>query len=120
MAIELLKAQETANADLYAAAVEVLRYTPDASNARRVQIMAFLGNGVLDLGGDGGNYELTVSLGDWQFDGGAQIRVLGTATQAALVSSEFVVPAGLEVVVDLQSPNSDDDHVYVNTKLYST
>lgn len=107
-----------ANRDL-TATVTVLTDTPDAANARMCHARIVLGDGVDDLDGTGGAFELTVSVGGVLVQPDPLIiGVTATTTRAALYSEFFAVDAGEEVLLRVKSPNGADTDVDVTATLW--
>jgi len=115
MAVQL----DTENADRdLTSVVTVLTHTPSASLPLRCQGLILLGDGVKDLCGTGGDYELTVSIGGNIAEPGPQVIVFGTSTRSTVWTSEFPVPANAEVLLRVKSPNATDIDVDVTAYLY--
>ena len=108
---------ENADRDL-TSQVTVLTDTPDASNAVLAIGLVCFGDGVKDLDGSGGNFELTITVGGQTVEPDPQIITFSTAVRTAVWTSAFPVPANQEVVIKAKSPNAADTDVDVTAYLY--
>ncbi len=116
MSLEIL---ETDNADLnLTSQVTVLSSTPDAANARLCKAAVNFGDGVKDLDGTGGNFELVVTVGGQTVQPSPQIVIFGPEIRSAVWTSVFGVPANALVVIKALSPNGADTDVDVTAILY--
>lgn len=99
--------------------VTVLTHTPDPTGARVCTAMIALGDGVKDLDGTGGDFEVTVTIDGAVWDGGPDTVTLGTEVRAFIHTDSFIVPANQEVIVRVLSPNAGDTDVDVTCYLIS-
>lgn len=109
---------ENADRDL-TSTVTVLTHTPDPSGARVCTGLIILGDGVKDLDGTGGDFEVTVTIDGATWNGGPLTVTLGTTTKAFLHTDSFIVPANNEVIIRVLSPNGADTDVDVTAYLLS-
>ena len=116
MAISLLDS-ENADRDL-TSQVTVLTDTPHAVDNILCQGLIFFGDGVKDLDGTGGGFELTITVGGQTVEPDPQIVWFSTAIRAAVFTSIFPVPAKMEVIIKVKSPNVADSDVDVTAYLF--
>lgn len=110
---------DTENADLdLTSMVTVLTDTPDASNPRLCIGYIALGDGVKDLDGTGGTFELVVTVGGQTVQPSPQEVSFGTEVRSGVWTAPFPVPANTEVILRVQSPNAADTDVDVTAYLY--
>ncbi|UCD28530.1 MAG: hypothetical protein JSV03_15850 [Planctomycetota bacterium] len=109
--------QENADLDL-TSLVTVLTHTPSNSHALRCIAHIELGDGSKDLDGSGGDFELVVTIGGQTVQPSPETIAFSTDVQAVIQTRSFAVPAGAQVVVRIQSPNSADTDVDVTATLY--
>gem|GEM_PF-2677253 len=110
---------DTENADRnLTSQVTVLTDTPDVSGARLCQVSIQLGDGVNNLDGTGGTFELEILVDGNTINGGVEYQNVGTKVRTSLQSQSFICPPNMEVVVKLKSPNSADTGVDVTAYLY--
>ena len=108
---------ENADVNIAAAEITVLTHTPDAANPRLCQALVLLGDGAKDLDGTGGNFTIRVTIGGGY--GAARTLVLPAAQSLGFLLSEvFPVPAALQVLVRVLSPNVADTDVDVRAYLF--
>jgi hypothetical protein len=118
MSIEKLDT-ETADRNL-TSAITVLTDTPDASNNRLCKAIVYLGAGAKLLDGTGGDFELTITVNGYTWDGGPDITTFAAGMEAAVLqSNEFFVEANDAVTVLVKSPNPADTDVTVTADLVS-
>lgn len=116
MSIELL---DYTNSDYDLTSTQtVLTDIPDSSHARLCQARIALGDGVKNLDGSGGNFELTIVVGGQTWNGGPQIVTLGTDVRAIIWTEQFPVHVGDQVDLKVKSPNAADTDVDVVARLY--
>jgi len=109
---------ENADRDL-TSLVTVLTDTPDADFPTLCYVKLYLGDGVKDLDGTGGDFLLIIKTGGVIFDGGAQVKTVGAGVERLFWQSvPFSVKANEEVIVQVESPNIDDDDVDVTAYLF--
>jgi len=108
---------ENADRDL-TSQVTVLTDTPDASNNLICQALILFGDGVKNLDGSGGDFELEISVGGNTVQPAPQVVTFGTDVRAAVWTTAFPVPANSEVVIKAESPNLADTDVDVTAYLY--
>ena len=108
---------ENADRDL-TATVTVLTDTPSATVAMLCIGYIALGDGVKDLDGTGGDFELTVSVGGQIIQPGPQTVTFGTDIRAGVWTAPFPVPANKAVLLRVKSPNAGDADVDVTAWLW--
>jgi len=116
MAIDLLDS-ENADRDL-TSQVTVLTDTPDAANNILCQGLIYFGDGVKNLDGTGGGFELTITVGGQAVEPDPQIIWFSTAVRSAVFTHIFSVPANEEVILKVKSPNGADTDVDVTAYLF--
>jgi len=77
----------------------------------------YLGDGVKNLDGSGGDFELEIIVDGNSYDGGVQTKTLGTQVRAFLQSVPFMVRDDDVVLVKVKSPNAADTDVDVTAFL---
>ena len=110
---------ENADRDL-TSQVTVLTDTPDASNPMVCQGLIMFGDGVKDLDGTGGDFELTVTVDGQTIEPDPQVVEFSTAIRTGVWTTPFPVPANAEVILKAKSPNGADTDVDVTAYLYDT
>ncbi|TWU39482.1 hypothetical protein [Novipirellula artificiosorum] len=115
MAFEILDSEST-SLDLAAGATVLTHVVPET---RVCSVSIRLGDGVKDLDGNGGDFEVTVFIDDNAWLGGPDLQELGSEPRALLQTQSFVVLAGEEVSVQIKSPNVADTDVAVAVSLVS-
>jgi hypothetical protein len=75
--------------------------------------MIYLGDGVNDLDGTGGEFELTMLLGSQVVQPDPQLIWFNTATRSAVFTEQFPLYVGETVTLKVKSPNAADNSVYV-------
>lgn len=108
---------ENADRDL-TSQVTCLTHTPNAAKATICQGLIKFGDGVKDLDGTGGDFELTVTVGGQTIQPDPQTIAFSTAARSAAFTSLFPVPANAEVILKAKSPNAGDSSVDVTAYLY--
>ena len=98
---------ETLNNVNITAITTVLTDTPDATYPLQCQGLIFF-NG---LDGTGGNFELTVTVDGNTIEPNPQVITFSTAVNTAVWTSAFPVPANVEVLLRVDSPNAGDNNV---------
>jgi len=109
---------ENADRDL-TSLVTVLTHTPSTSRSTACRGLILLGDGVKDLDGSGGNFELVITVGGQTIQPSPQIICFGTEVRSSVYTIEFPVPAGAEVAFKIKSPNAADTDVDVTARLYT-
>ena len=108
---------ENADRDL-TGLITVLTHTPDAGNAMICQGLVMLGDGVDDLDGTGGTFELVITVDGQTVQPSPQEVAFGTEIRSAVWTTVFPVPANKEVILRVKSPNAGDNNVDVIAYLY--
>ncbi len=108
---------ENADRDL-TSIVTILTDTPDASSSMLCQAYIVLGDGAKDLGGAGGLFEFTLTIGGQTIQPNPEYVSFGTEIRAAAWTSTFPVPANTEVIIRVRSPDAADTDVDVTAYLY--
>ena len=98
--------------------VTVLTHTPNVSAAMLCQGLICLGDGVKNLNGTGGSFELTVTVGGQTIQPNPQTVIFGTEVRSAVWTTPFPVSANTEVILRVKSPNAADSDVDVTAYLY--
>jgi len=115
-----LKQLDTENGDRnLTSAVTVLTHTPDATYNMLCQALVYLGDGVKNLDGSGGIFELTITVGGQTVQPSPQYMDFGSEVRAAIWTSQFPVLANEAVVLQVKSPNAADSDVDVTAYLYT-
>ena len=76
--------------------------------------MIYLGDGVKDLDGTGGEFEFTMLLGSQTVQPDPQLIWFSTATRAAVFTEQFPLYIGETVTLKIKSPNAADTDVNVH------
>ena len=84
------------------------------------QIVVYIGDGVNDLDGSGGDFELTLILGDFTVQPEPQLIYFDATTQSSVFTEQFPLRNDQTVTAKLKSPNAADTSVYVKTCIYET
>jgi len=108
---------ENANYDLTTQQT-VLTHTPNVNAPVLCQGLILLGDGVDNLDGTGGNFEVTVTVGGQVIEPDPKVVAFSTAPRAAVWTDAFPVPANAEVLLKIKSPNAGDDDVDVTASLH--
>jgi len=108
---------ENADRDL-TSLVTVLTDTPDASNPMICQGLVLFGDGAKDLDGTGGTFELVITVGGQTVQPSPQEVEFGTEVRSSVWTTPFPVPANMEVIMRVKSPNAGDNDVDVTAYLY--
>ena len=82
------------------------------------QIVVYIGDGVNDLDGSGGDFELTLILGDFTVQPEPQLIYFDATTQSSIFTEQFPLRNDQTVTVKLKSPNAADSAVYVRACIY--
>jgi len=115
MLIEL----DTENADRdLTSSVTVLTDTPNASSPMMCQGLIMLGDGSKDLSGTGGDFEFVITVNGQTVQPSPQVVNFSTDIRASVWTGAFPVPANVEVVIKVKSPNAADSDVDVTAYLY--
>lgn len=77
-----------------------------------------LGNGVNDLDGSGGEFELTMMFGTHTVQPDPQLITFNTVTTACVFTEQFPLAVGETVTFLIRSPNPADVAVYLRTCVY--
>jgi hypothetical protein len=98
--------------------VTTLTYTNSADDVLICQGVVYLGDGVNDLDGSGGDFELTLQFGQQinQYD--AQLVRFSTAVRASVFTEQFPLPVNESVTFKIKSPNATDTSVWTHATLY--
>lgn len=121
MEIHMLVQLDTENADRnITALITVLTHTPSAANPMRCQGIVYLGDGVKNLSGAGGDFQLVITVGGQTVQPSPQTITFSTAVRATVFTTDFPVPANAEVILRVKSPNIADSDVDVTAYLYDT
>jgi len=99
--------------------VTVLTYENTSTDILVCQGTITFGNGVNDLDGSGGDFEITVILGSQTLQPDPQLIWFSTATRATIFSAQFPLPVGQTVYFHVKSPNAADTSVWVRACIYS-
>ena len=114
-----MKQFDTENADRnLTSIVKVLTHTPHATLPKMCIGYVAFGDGVKNLDGSGGNFELTVTVGGQTVQPNVQTIAFDTAVRTAVWTTPFPVPANKEVILRAKSPNAGDSDVDVTAYLY--
>ena len=110
---------DTENADRnLTSQVTCLTHTPDATYPMLCQAFLAFGDGIKNLDGTGGDFELTITVGGQTIQPDPQTITFSTAARSSVWSTVFPVPANAEVIVKVKSPNAGDSDVDVTAYLY--
>ncbi len=115
MTIALLDT-ENADRDLTSQVV-VLTHTI-TEGPSKLQVKVDLGDGVKDLDGTGGDFELQIEVNGRVWDGGVQTKAIGTEIETFIESQQFTANEGDEIIAKVKSPNAGDSDVDVTAYLY--
>ena len=96
----------------------ILTDTPDASNDMLCQAYIVLGSAADPLDGTGGAFEFVMTIGGQAIQPSPQIAIFGTEVRASIWTSQFLVPTGEVVIIQVTSPNAADTTVDVTAYLY--
>ena len=118
MAIEQLDT-ENADRDIKTALITVLTDTPHATLNMLCQGLIYFGDGVKDLDGTGGAFQLTITVGGQTVQPDPQVIWFSDAIRSGIFTSIFPVPAGEEVIMRVLSPNAADADVDVTAYLFN-
>ena len=113
----LIEQYENGDRDL-TSLVTVITVTPDTSNPHHCQAYIEFGDGVKDLDGSGGVFELVITVGGQTIQPSPQEIIFGTEVRSGVWSAPFVVPPNKEVILRVKSPNAADTVVDVTAWLY--
>ncbi len=116
MPIALLDS-EHADLDL-TSTVTVLTHTPSASSPMLCQGLIMFGDGAKDLAAVAGNFEFIVTVGGQTIQPSPDVISFSGAVRAAAWTAIFPVPANLQVVIRVKSPNAADSDVDVTAYLF--
>ena len=108
---------ENADRDL-TSQVTVLTHTPNTTKATLCQGLVMFGDGVNNLDGTGGDFELTITVGGQTVQPDPQTITFSTAARCGVWTTIFPVPANTEVILKAKSPNAGDSVVDVTAYLY--
>lgn len=98
--------------------VTVLNDTPSASFNTLCIGWIEVGNGLNNLDGSGGDFELEVVVNN-QTVQPVQSIPFTTAVRSGIVTNQFIVPANKSVQFKLTSPNPADTNVNVKAEIYN-
>lgn len=111
---------DTENADRnLTSSVTVLTHTPSTTLATLCQCLIYLGDGSKNLTGEGGIFQVVITIGGQTLQPSPQSITFSTATRATIFTMAFPVPLNTSVVVNVLSPNSGDTDVDVTAVLYA-
>ncbi len=79
--------------------------------------MVYIGDGVKDLDGSGGDFELTLQLGSQVNQPDPQLITFSTATRASVFTDIFSLYVGETVYVKIKSPNAADTDVHIRASV---
>lgn len=96
----------------------VLSYQNTSDEVLVCQGLIRIGDGVNDLDGSGGDFELTLQFGDRVTQPDPQLMYFSTATQASVFTAQFPLPIGETVTFKMKSPNAGDSSVWVQACIY--
>lgn len=96
----------------------VLQATPSADEDKQCQVYVELGDGINNLDGSGGIFELTLRIGGQNVQPAPQLYEFGNAPRAAVKTNSIVIPAGQEVKAFIRSPNPGDTNIAVRAYLF--
>ena len=96
----------------------ILTDTPDASNDMLCQAYIVLGSAADPLDGTGGAFEFVMTIGGQTVQPSPQIAIFGTEVRASIWTSQFLVPTGEAVIIQVTSPNAADTTIDVTAYLY--
>lgn len=82
------------------------------------QIVTHLGDGVNNLDGSGGDFELTLQFGSQVNMPDPQLIAFSTATRASVFTEQFVLPRNETVTAKIKSPNAADTSVWTHCCIY--
>ena len=108
---------ENADRDL-TSSVTILTHTPSVTEHRQCQAFIAFGDGVKDLDGTGGDFEVVTTVGGQTIEPSPQTVTFSTAVRTAVWTNPFPVPANREVVIQAKSPNAGDSDVDVTAYLF--
>ena len=96
----------------------VLTATPSTTDDKQCQVYAELGDGVNNLDGSGGIFELTLKIGNQNVQPAPQPYQFGTSPRASIKTNTIVIPANQEVKAYIRSPNAADTNIAVKAYLF--
>lgn len=96
----------------------ILEYENTGTDAMVCQILAKFGDGVSDLDGTGGDFELTLMFGSNACQPDPQLVRFSVSTTASVLTEQFPLPVGETVTAKIASPNAADSSVYVHCCIY--
>ena len=82
------------------------------------QVVVYLGNGVNDLDGTGGSFELTIQFGGQTNMPDPQLISFSSAVRASVFTEQFVLPINETVTTKIKSPNAADTAVWTRACIY--
>jgi len=110
---------DSENADLdITSLITCLTDTPDASNPSLCQGLIFMGDGAKNLDGNGGIFELVITIGGQTLQPSTKKMLFDPEVRSSMKTPEFLVPANTEVLLRILSPNGADTDVDVTAYLY--
>jgi len=98
--------------------VTILSYQNTSDEVLVCQGLVRIGNGVSDLDGSGGDFELTLQFGDKTNQPDPQLIYFSSATEASVFTGQFPLPIGETVTFKMKSPNAADTSVWVQACIY--
>jgi hypothetical protein len=78
----------------------------------------YLGDGVNDLDGSGGDFELTIEFGGQTNMPDPQLIAFSSGTRASVFTEQFVLPLNEVVTTKIKSPNAADTSVWTHACIY--
>jgi len=82
------------------------------------QILMAIGDGVNDLDGSGGSFELYLSFGSRPVQPSPQKITFSTDAACSVFTEQFPLPVGESVTAKIKSPNAADTSVYIHCCIY--
>ncbi len=95
-----------------------ISYTNSSDEIQICQGIVRLGDGVNNLDGTGGDFELTLQFGDRVTQPDPQLIYFSTAVQANIFTTQFPLPINETVTLKIKSPNTADTSVWVHACVY--
>lgn len=110
---------DTENADRdITSTITVLTDIPSVEDFLLCQGLIYFGDGAKDLDGNGGNFELTITVGGQTMQASPEVIVFGTEARSAIWTSQFPVPDNAQVILRVKSPNGADTDVDITAYLF--
>ena len=96
----------------------MLTYQNTSDEVMICQIVAHFGDGINDLDGSGGDFELTLQFGDQVNMPDPQLIAFSSSTQASVFTEQFVLPINETATAKIKSPNAADTSVWTHCCIY--